>query len=270
MKAYYLNIKQFNLVYNYINKTDQLVTAQHFDNANNIGDVINIDHTDKKLIYCGLMCVDSLLNTKIYTFTHFKRKEPQIKILDSITVKQSKPKIKLLVKLIKYLTHSFPSYSNEFFMYHLYSKSGVSKYLTAQDLVIIKSQLSKVKSIEIHSIQQNSNITIKNINVNNGYMHHKTTSNTRDSSHFNKILTKLNSNNVSVDNSIKSQNKLVRKYLIPSKLNFNNPVNNVYVVARDNQIRYKTEEDSEDSLVKQIGDISFNTPKKKKIVRYYS
>jgi hypothetical protein len=292
MKAYYLTIKQFNFIYNYINKTDQIISAEHFDDANGVGDLINIDNLDKKLLYSGLLCVDTLLNTNVYTFTHFKAKEPQIKILESISPRSklnSKPKIKSLVKLIKYLTNSFPSYSTEFFMYHLYSKSGVSKALTAQDLVVVKSQLSKkvgalgktgIKSIEIHSIQQNSNITIKNINVNsNSCRHYKTTSNTRDSSDFNKILpqTKLNSGNVSGGSSIKSQTKANK--LIPNKLNFGgaNNLNNVYVVARDNQIRYKTElDDSEDSISiakhhrANVTHVDYNTPTKKKVVRYYS
>jgi DNA-binding protein len=298
MKAYYLNIKQISCILNYINKTDQVLTSELFDSANNIGDIVNVDRSDKRLICSGLLCLDSLLNTNVYSLTHFQPKEPQIKVFDSISPKAyltSKPKLKSLVKLIKYLVISFPSYSNEFFMYHLYSKTGISKLLSTQDLMTIKSQLSKkIKSIEIHSFQQNSNITIKNINVNSNSVfsnnrHYKTTSNTRDSSYFNKMLpqTKLNSNSVSGDNSFKSQTKIVKQYIIPSKLNFSNQINNVYVVARDNKIRYKTElDDSEsdanvcdnnandDSLMKITdkgnNNGNYNTPQKRKVIRYYS
>jgi hypothetical protein len=270
MKVYYLTMRQINFIFNYINKTDHFISSDLFTEANKIGDMVCLCNTGKKLLYSGLICVDILLNTNVYTFTNFKKKEHQIKIFEKISPRSTfKPKIKSLVKLIKYLTNSFPSYSTEFFMYHLYSKPGVSNALAAQDLVMIKSLLSK-KSIEIHSIQQNSNITIKNINLNsNSYgRHYKNTSSTRDSSHFNKVLpkSKLNSNSAS-DNSLKSLTK--GKYVLPNKLNFSTNHDNVFVVARDNQIRYKTElDDSEDSIVKPTKD--YNTPTKKKVVRYYS
>ena len=224
--------------------------------------------TDRKLLFDGLLNMGTFMNTNIYTFTQFFKKSES---------KASKPKIKSLIKLIRYLAYNFPNYSSEFFMYHLYSRSGLSKNLSSQDLVYIKSSLiDKVKKIEITSIQQNSNITIKNINVNSSTSKHcKTASNTRDSIDYNKFQYK-SSGSISENSYHKNNEQMINNIIIPSKINLTNTNNikNIYVVARDKQIRYKTEydtsEEESDITIINNRNQSFNTPIKKKAINYYS
>jgi hypothetical protein len=266
MKLYYLTIKQINTIFNYINKTEIKIDHEVLDYNNNKYDITSIyDKHDRTLLYGGLLSMGTFLNTNIYTFTHYNKKGES---------KKTKPKIKSMLKLIKYLSNNFSQYSGEFFMYHLYSKTGVSKTLNGTDLNFLKSNLTKSKNIAITSIQQNSNITIKNINVNNSTSnHYKTASNTRDSIEVTKPQYK-SFNSVS-EKSFKHE--VIKNILIPNKLNFNNTnnnINNVYVVARDKQIRYKTEydtseEENEITIINNKNQI-FNTPIKKKVINYYS
>jgi hypothetical protein len=261
MKLYYLTIKQINCIFNYINKTEIKIDHQLLDYNNNKYDISSIyDKHDRTLLYGGLLNMGTFLNTNIYTFTHYNKKSE---------TKKTKPKVKSMLKLIKYLSSSFTQYSGEFFMYHLYSKAGVSKTLNTTDLNFLKSNLTKSKNIAITSIQQNSNITIKNINVNNSTSnHYKTASNTRDSIEVTKPQYK--SFNSFSDKSV------IKNILIPNKLGLGNTqnLNGVYVVARDKHIRYKTEYDTseEENEITIINNKNqnFNTPIKKKVINYYS
>jgi len=141
------------MIYNYINKTNYDLSIQDFDNSNNPGDFTEIEKSKK---YGELLCLGSTINTNIFTFTKKFIEKPNEK---------TKPKIKYLVKLIKNQCKIFKNYSYEFFMYHIYSKTGMNKNLSPQDMQIIKSYFLKENNLkELGFSNRNS---VKNFNNNN-------------------------------------------------------------------------------------------------------
>lgn len=154
-----MNVEQINLIYNYINKTNISLSINDFENTNNNGDtsIINKSHN-----YGELICLGSVINTNIYTLT----KKYVEKSSENI-----RPKLKYLIKLIKNLCKIFKNYSFEFFLYHIYSKPGINKNLTPQEVHNIRSHFSKENNLkELRFSSKNnlkSNINNKNNTISN-------------------------------------------------------------------------------------------------------
>ncbi len=398
-----MSIQSLKNIYNYINKTEQDFSIEKFCQINLPGDnldLISLGRSSKinqpqinknnSYPYSNLICLGSFLNTNIYTFTYNNSLGNQIhsnpkNIQPSHQLKLSlntymnpllsnpskdylKNKIKTIVKIIKYLSASFPNYSTEFFTYHLYSRSGInsvstpSKHMSMSNkdknylqiqLTEIKSHLNKkklknkeikksenscigkLKTVNILSSKSlktntnnssshstvNNNIKLKNININTSIKKNSFNSiNTYNSINFNSFRSyHINHNhsktictnpilkNTEKYNSQTQTNKNLRKLkdVILTDSNemcntnfsqhpkFNDTTGNetqntgnskIYVVARDSNMRFKTEfEESlesslsideqyhkEDKANITINEECFNTPTKKRILRYYS
>jgi hypothetical protein len=164
--------------------------------------------------YSSLICLGSFLNTNIYTFTRLQVSRESLtnltndfnniskisNFLSPLNFTKNtiniKPKIKNLVKLIKYLTENFPQYSEEFFIYHIYSRSGLNSSRDGQlhiQLTEIKHQLNQKKFKNIDTIESNTKFNI-------GFK--KTSINSMKSSNLSSkvFLRNLNSNCTSVQN----------------------------------------------------------------------
>jgi hypothetical protein len=394
LKLYYLSLQSFKKIYNYINKTEQDFSLENFSQINLPGD--NLDLTtlkpsltnqaqiNKNNPYSNLLCLGSFLNTNIYTFTHHNatgnlnlanpktlQPSPQFKLnlnnplLSNPTKDYLKPKIKTIVKIIKYLSATFPNYSTEFFTYHLYSRSGINSvstpskpmsmskkdknYLQIQ-LTEIKSHLNKKKlknleiknSVNIGSLNNltssksfktsntsahstiNNNIKIKNININTSikkntinsinsfnsinfnsfrsyqvnHNHSKTictnpilnnkfnlkNTEPKYNSQINKNFKKLKDAILTDSNEMCNTNFSPRPHFNDTTETQNTGNSKIYVVARDSNMRFKTElEESLESSVSideqdheehkaniTISEECYNTPTKKKVLRYYS
>jgi hypothetical protein len=367
---YYLSLPSINKIYNYINKSEQLLTFDEFSSINEPGEKFDYlkssqNNLNKNNPYSSLLCLGSFLNTNIYTFTHHNSAEknimnlkasPQVKLnplLNNPTKDYLKPKIKTIVKIIKYLSATFPNYSTEFFTYHLYSRSGInsvntpSKAMSRKDknylqiqLTEIKSHLNKkkLKNLEVkksivsnktnksnntssfnsHTFT-NNNIKIKNININTSikkntinsihsinfnsfrsyqvnHNHSKTTAsnplyNTKFTSKNSepKFNSQVNKNYQKLKDAILTDSNEICNSHFSSHPKFNDTTetqntgnSKIYVVARDSNLRFKTElEESQESSFDcedeqeqraniTISEECYNTPTKKKVLRYYS
>lgn len=76
------------MIYNYINKTNQELNTNIFENANNAGNSVEINKSKK---YGDLLCLGSFVNTNIYTFTKkFQEKAQDIALSNNLQLNINK------------------------------------------------------------------------------------------------------------------------------------------------------------------------------------
>lgn len=124
--------------------------------------------------YSELLCLGSFINTNIYTFTNYNcvNKKSLQNVTKFILPKNPnesnvllKSKTKSIIKMIKYLTSTFPNYSAEFFVYHIFFRSGLNSdvnngfkenNLLKINLSDIKNQITNKKLKNLDSINMNA------------------------------------------------------------------------------------------------------------------
>lgn len=212
-----LDFTQIQKIYNYINKTKNELTEEF--KLQFCDEVGNIDVINSNSLYGELLCLGSFLNNKMITFTHFKSKKNLSLCVSPIKYKL-KPKIKNLAKLIKIYLKFFSNYSSEFFIYYIYSRAGISNVLNSQDLNEIKNLIAGRKisnnsvntlltnNYEINTLYKNSNINIKNLNVNNNGSNNNYNNNINNNL---KNIKKGSSNKNSMQTHIKTASNTVTK-----------------------------------------------------------
>lgn len=246
-------IDSFNKIYNYINKNDCILKLEDFVTTNNPGDILNISNPspcDNKSFsicsipqvrntpYSSLVCLGSFLNTNIYTFTKASNYKENLNLTNefnniskisnffspantSKNLVTNKPQIKNLVKLIKCLSEAFPHYSEEFFMYHIYSRTGFNSGREAQiqiQLTEIKQQLNKKKLKNLDNIKSNFNKS--NYSINSKIFKNNNSVNSNKTSHYPSkiIVSNFNSNvdKVNFSNRYNIHNPNTSKNLKPN------------------------------------------------------
>jgi hypothetical protein len=216
-------------------------------------------------LYGEVICLGNHLSRPIFSFTCNKNRF-EVFSKNNQKKEEVNKNISFLVKFCKLLIRTFPSYSVEFFLYHVYSRKGVSNVLSINEFASVQKQLmndsKKTIPTEKMKLKSQNNSNSQRINKNIGSRNNKLI---KSSDLFNKknesfqnnyskaneiSLRKITSNRLENNANPKKKGSIFsltnNKKLITDN---SNSAKNVFVVTRDKKSiqLYSFEQDSESS-----------------------
>lgn len=132
---YLLTLNQLILLYNYINKNQGYEKLEEDDLEIHSSQGNSFTRNAEKP-FGEVLCLGNSHSKPIFTFTKTSQEATQ-----PLTSDSAQTHFKYLVKFVRTLINAFPSYSSEFFLYHLYSRKGISNRLSISDFSHIQKQI---------------------------------------------------------------------------------------------------------------------------------
>ena len=273
-------------MFNYFNKNELFEKIKEDDlefntNKGNLTTILgDLFIKNKNKIYGSIICLGNYLSRSIYTFTNCNHNHD---LKSNLSPRQKlNSNLEYLLKFCQILIKTFPSYSKEYLLYHLYSRTGISDILTLTEFSLIQKQVkNENKMTPLEKFKQQTEKFGKSIKNGNEsckkIMSTETLINKNDNSHF---INTQKVNNISlkriskIDNSQTKKNStlfLTNNLTVPPE-QASKSTKNVFVVTRDRKLNNQKSDNEESITSESFPDMissnynkeSYLTPKKSK------